>query len=107
MKFLSKKWNFEILLKLKNKLTRVISSLGELINEITEYDDNITKKRNSLSDKINEADRVKNEAKSYTKGGLVTLGIGTLAAVAAGPFTGGASFPVPVAEVIGIAIIGG
>lgn len=97
---------------LKNKLKRISITLDEIVSGIVEYDEEITEKRGNLPNKIDKADKVTDGALSYAKGGCIVAGVGTIAAVAAVPFTAGASLAaVPIAEaVIGLgslAILGG
>ncbi|CAB4374582.1 unnamed protein product [Rhizophagus irregularis] len=96
---------------LKNHLRRIKISLDGIATEIFKYDEEITKKREDLPDKIEKADKVTNDAWSCAKNGAMAAGIGSIAAVLAAPFTGGASIVAAVAEsVVGLgslAILGG
>ncbi|RIA88688.1 hypothetical protein C1645_877215 [Glomus cerebriforme] len=90
---------------LKNVLNRVRVSLDVIVEEITKY--NFNPERTDTT-----ADKVTDEALSYAKGGLLTAGIGTMAAIAAAPFTAGTSLAViPIAEAIvglgALTILGG
>jgi hypothetical protein len=93
---------------LKNQLKRIKISLDGIANQVYEYDDEITKKRKDLPNKIDKADKIKDGAVSFLKGGFMAAGIGTIAAVLAAPFTGGASLVAEAAFGLGgLAIIGG
>ncbi|GBB84759.1 hypothetical protein RclHR1_11320009 [Rhizophagus clarus] len=96
---------------LKDQLGRITVSLNEIVKGIDEYDNKITEKRGNLSEKIDEMDKVTGSALSCVTGGFIATGVGAIVAVAAAPFTAGASAVVPVAEVVvglgGLTIFGG
>ncbi|GBB99277.1 hypothetical protein RclHR1_03470012 [Rhizophagus clarus] len=89
---------------LKKQLKEVKDNLNEISKEIFKYDVEITEKREKLSETIIKTNKLTDDAWSWTKGGFIAAGIGSIVAVAAAPFTAGASLAaVPIAEaVIGI-----
>lgn len=89
-------------LLLTNQLKKVKEDLTKITKEIFEYDIKISKERDKLNHEIKKKKQLEAGATKFANGGLVTAGVGTLAAVAglvAIPLTGGASLAVSVAAV--------
>ncbi|CAI2165052.1 6355_t:CDS:2 [Funneliformis geosporum] len=94
------KLNKEKTISLKEQLEGIGTRLGLVSNEILIHNENLMEEQENLSKKISEADKVTDNAMSVSKSSAMAAGVGIVAAVAAAPFTGGASLAVPVAEAI-------
>lgn len=77
----------ELIIQLEN----VKNCLNGIINEITNYDDKITKEQTDLNNEINKLDKNTNEAILFAKGSVFLVGVAAIAAV---PFTAGASLAI-------------
>ncbi|PKC10494.1 hypothetical protein RhiirA5_355424, partial [Rhizophagus irregularis] len=73
------------------QLENVKNCLNGIINEITNYDDKITKEQTDLNNEINKLDKNTNEAILFAKGSVFLVGVAAIAAV---PFTAGASLAI-------------
>ncbi|CAG8703254.1 5276_t:CDS:2 [Funneliformis caledonium] len=82
------KVNSELLKKL---LVEIKQCLEKMSSDIVKYDDEITKRREELHEKIEEVDEIENDAKSNAKFYKGISTVGAAVALAAAPFTGGAS----------------
>jgi hypothetical protein len=74
--------------ELINQLQDVKNCLNDIVNEIIDYDDKITKEQTGLNNEINKLDNHTNEAILFAKGSVFLVGVAAIAAV---PFTAGAS----------------
>ncbi|RIA90980.1 hypothetical protein C1645_768597 [Glomus cerebriforme] len=73
---------------LVNQLESIKDCLDGVINEIIEYNESINKNQTGLNHEINKVDNHKDEAISFAKGSVFIVGAAAIAAV---PFTSGAS----------------
>ncbi|CAG8440598.1 3395_t:CDS:2 [Funneliformis mosseae] len=101
------KLNKEKSVSLKDQLVRIKTSLGIVVKEIVEQNDNIMEEQENLSKKISQANKVKEGAISVSKRSVMAAGLGTFAAVAAAPFTGGASLIAEILVALGAATVVG
>ncbi|RGB36852.1 hypothetical protein C1646_741510 [Rhizophagus diaphanus] len=83
----------ELIIQLEN----VKNCLNGIINGITNYDDKITKEQTGLNNEINKLDKNTNEAILFAKGSVFLVGVAAIAAV---PFTAGASLAILPAKLI-------